>query len=63
MNQQTSTRQWLTRAEVATEFGVSPRCVDSMRADGRLTAYQLGPRVVRFKRSEVDAAFTPMAVD
>ena len=54
--------QWMTRAEVAALFRVSTRCVDLMRADGRLTAYELGDRLIRFKTSEVEAAFRPIDV-
>jgi excisionase family DNA binding protein len=55
--------QWLTRAEVAALFRVTTRTVDVMRADGRLTAYALGDRVIRFKRSDVEAAFQPIGAD
>ena len=33
-----------------------------MVLDGRLKAYQLGPRVIRFRRSEIDAPLTPINV-
>ena len=49
-------RQLMTRAEVAAYFGITPRGVDLLRADGRLRAYSLGDRLIRFKRSEVEAA-------
>ena len=55
--------QWMTRAEVAELYRVTTRCVDLMRADGRLRAYTLGDRIIRFRRDEVDAAFTPVDVD
>lgn len=55
--------QWLTRRQVAALIGVSPRGVDLMTATGRLRKYQNGPRCVRFKRTEVEAAFKPVEVD
>lgn len=50
---------YMTRTETAEYIGVTPRGVNLMTADGRLTAYTLGSRVVRFRRDEIDAAFTP----
>ena len=48
----------MTRAEVAALFRVTTRTVDAMVADGRLKAHTLGPRLVRFRRSDVEAALT-----
>ena len=42
--------------QTAEYLGINERTVRNAIADGRLTAYQLGPRVVRLRRSEVDAA-------
>ena len=52
----------MTRVEVAEYLRIGPRGVDLMRADGRLTAYSLGDRIVRFKRAEVEAALQPIDV-
>jgi excisionase family DNA binding protein len=41
-------------------LGLSTRTVRQMVSDGRLRAYRLGPKVIRFRRSEVDAALEPM---
>ena len=60
---QTVQHQWMTRAEVAALFRITFRGVDLMRADGRLTAYALGDRIIRFKRSEVEAAMQPISGD
>lgn len=38
--------------EVAEEFGISPRTVRRYIATGRLTAYKVGPRLVRLDRDE-----------
>ena len=51
--------QWMTRVEVAALFRVSARTVDAMVAGGLLKAHNLGPRLVRFHRSDVEAALTP----
>jgi excisionase family DNA binding protein len=41
-------------------LGVTQRTVKNMVLDGRLQAYELGPKIIRFRRSEVDAALTPV---
>ena len=46
-------------AETAQYLGLSTRGIRLMIADGRLKSYTLGPRVVRLRRDEVDAALTP----
>jgi excisionase family DNA binding protein len=49
----------MSTGDVAKYLGVSTRTVYAMVADGRLRAYKLGKRVIRFRRSEVGAALTP----
>ena len=46
-------------SDVATYLNVTTRTVQQMIADGRLLAYRLGPRIVRLRRDEIDAALTP----
>jgi excisionase family DNA binding protein len=46
--------------DVAEYLGVTKRTVNSMVADGRLTAYKLGYRIIRFRRSEIDASLQPV---
>jgi excisionase family DNA binding protein len=46
-------------ADVAEYLGVTTRTVQQMLADGRLRGYRLGPRVVRLRRDDIDAALTP----
>jgi excisionase family DNA binding protein len=60
MKEQTPLPQWMTRVEVAEHFRITTRCVDTMRADGRLKAYALGDRIIRFRRDEVEAALQPI---
>jgi excisionase family DNA binding protein len=47
--------------DVAAYLHVTPRTVYTMMADGRLKAYKIGYRLIRFRRDEVDAAMTPVA--
>jgi excisionase family DNA binding protein len=49
--------------DTAVYMGLSERCVRMMIADGRLKAYMLGPRVIRLRQSEIDAALTPCCSD
>ena len=44
-----------TIAEAAARMGVNPRTIRRRIADGHLTAYRLGPRLIRLEISEVDA--------
>lgn len=46
-------------ADTAAYLGVTVRTVQQMIADGRLPAYRLGARVVRLRRTEIDAALQP----
>ena len=52
-------RDWVTQAYVADHLGVSMRTVREMVADGRLRAYRINPRFVRYDLNEVDAALQP----
>jgi len=52
----------MSMQDAATYLRVTTRTVRTMVLDGRLKAYQLGPRVIRFRRSEIDAALTPINV-
>ena len=54
-------RRWASTKQVAEYLGIIERTVRLMVADGRLTAYYLGSRIVRFDLNEVDAAMTPKA--
>jgi excisionase family DNA binding protein len=49
----------LSIADAATYLGVTTRTVQQMIADGRLRAYRLGPRIVRLRRDDIDAALQP----
>ena len=48
-------------SDIAKYLGVTTRTVYVMIADGRLKAYKIGYRIIRFRRDEVDAAMTPVA--
>ena len=46
-------------AEAAAYLGVNVRGIRNMLTDGRLKAYKLGPRIVRIRLSDIDAALQP----
>jgi excisionase family DNA binding protein len=46
-------------ATAARYLDVNPRTIRNMVLDGRLTAFTLGPRVLRIRLSQLDAALTP----
>jgi excisionase family DNA binding protein len=48
-------------AEAATYLDVNERTIRNMLTDGRLKAYKLGPRIVRIRLSDIDAALEPYA--
>ena len=45
----------------ATYLDVNERTIRNMLTDGRLKAYKLGPRIVRIRLSDIDAALEPYA--
>jgi excisionase family DNA binding protein len=56
-----SARRWASVKDTAAYIGVTTRTMRQMVADGRLTQYRLGPRIVRFDLNEVDAAMVDAA--
>lgn len=52
-------RKYITLREAADYLGVTERCIRQMIADGRLTGYRAGPRLVRVDLNEIDAAMQP----
>ena len=52
-------RRYAKLAEAADYLGVTDRTVRQMIADGRLTGYRSGTRLVRVDLNEVDAAMKP----
>jgi excisionase family DNA binding protein len=53
------TDPYVTIAETAEYLGLTDRAVRQAIADGRLKAHHLGPRIIRLKISEIDAALMP----
>lgn len=53
------TRRWATGPEVADYIHVSLRTVREMAAQGAITGYRFGPRLIRYDLNEVDAAMVP----
>lgn len=50
----------LTIRQTATHLGVDPRTVRRYIADGRLTAYRVGPRAIRIKAEDVEKLLRPI---
>ena len=55
----TPRRRYVKPAEAAEYLGVTTRTIRQMVADGRLTGYRSGTRLVRLDLNEVDAAMRP----
>jgi excisionase family DNA binding protein len=55
----TPRRRYVKIAEAAAYLQVTDRTVRSMIADGRLTAYRSGQRLVRLDLNEIDDAMKP----
>jgi excisionase family DNA binding protein len=55
-------RRYAKVADAATYLDVNQATIRTMLADGRLTAYRLGPRVLRVDLNEVDAAMAAGSV-
>jgi excisionase family DNA binding protein len=54
-------RRWASIDDAAAYLGIHPRTVRKLAAQGRLTLYRNGPRLVRVDLNEVDAMLTPGA--
>ena len=52
-------RRYVTLQQAAEYIGVTTRTVRTMIADGRLTGYRCGARLVRVDLNEVDRAMQP----
>lgn len=48
-------RHYVKISEAAEYLGVAPMTVHKMLADGRLTRYQMGNRILRVDLNEIDA--------
>ena len=53
-------RAYVTITEAADYLSLTTRTVRQMIADGRLTAYSNGHRIIRLDRTEIDAAMQPV---
>lgn len=54
MHTNTSRRRYATLEQAGEYLGVTSRTIRMMIADGRLTGYRNGPRIVRVDLNEVD---------
>lgn len=52
-------RAYVSITDAAEYLGVTTRTIRQMIADGRLTGYRAGTRLVRLDRNEIDAAMQP----
>jgi excisionase family DNA binding protein len=52
-------RRYCTIYDAAEYLGVTDRTIRTMIADGRLTAYRNGRRIIRLDLNEIDAAMKP----
>jgi len=52
-------RRYCTIIDAAEYIGVTDRTIRQMIADGRLTAYRNGRRIIRLDLNEIDAAMKP----
>ena len=51
--------RYVTIVQAAEYIGVTDRTIRQMIADGRLTGYRSGSRLVRLRIDEIDAAMQP----
>lgn len=56
---QHNSRRYAKPAEAAEYLGVTARTIRQMIADGRITGYRSGTRLVRVDLNEIDAAMQP----
>lgn len=53
-NTSTNRRRYGSIADAAEYIGVTPRTIRQMIADGRITGYRNGPRLIRVDLNEID---------
>jgi excisionase family DNA binding protein len=56
-------RRYVKPSEAAEYLGVTTRTIRQMIADGRLTGYRSGARLVRIDLNQLDAAMQPFGGD
>lgn len=59
--QRTQSKRLATLAEAAEYLQISPRTIRRRIADGSLTGYRLGSRIIRVDLAEVDSLMRPIA--
>jgi excisionase family DNA binding protein len=52
-------RRWASPSDAAEYLDVTTRTIRQMIADGRLTGYRSGHRLIRLDLNEIDAALVP----
>lgn len=53
-------RNLVTLADAAAAVGVNPKTIRRRIADGSLTAYRMGPRLIRVDQAELDSLLRPI---
>jgi excisionase family DNA binding protein len=48
-------RRWAAQAEAAAYLDITPKTLRRMVAEGKVTGYRMGPRLIRFDLDELDA--------
>lgn len=56
----TSNTEFIDQDTAADFAGVSVKTIRRFIADGRIPAYRLGKRVIRIRRSDLEALFVPI---
>jgi excisionase family DNA binding protein len=54
----TNSKEWMTAHEAADFLGVTTNALRIRVHRGQITAYKLGPRMLRFRRRDLQKAFT-----
>jgi excisionase family DNA binding protein len=54
--------KYLTKSEAAEYLGVTVKTIDRKIASGDIPAYRFGPKLIRVKREDLDAALTRVEV-
>lgn len=55
-----SLRRFLTIEDAAERLGVNPKTIRRRIADGSLTGYRMGPRLIRVDADELDRLMQPI---
>ena len=57
---QAQSRRWAAQAEAAAYLDITPKTLRRMVAEGKVTGYRMGPRLIRFDLDELDSLMQPI---